>query len=68
VRLERSSSYMRVPCCCGGGPRETFRFTLAPSDEPSIRRSVEVALAEQAAGRAMMFGQDVRAEDRVYLV
>jgi RimJ/RimL family protein N-acetyltransferase len=35
--------------------RESFALTFVPSDEPAAHRYVELALAEQAAGRAVAF-------------
>lgn len=56
VRLE-PLGFDHVPglVAAAAGPRDTFVFTLVPSDHDSAKHYVEAALAEQAASRAVPF-------------
>ena len=47
------------------GPRDTYRFTLVPTDLAAMRAYIESALADQAAGRALPFATVARATGRV---
>jgi RimJ/RimL family protein N-acetyltransferase len=66
VRLEPLSlAHVPALLAVGAGSRETFGLTTVPGDEAAMRRYVEAALAEHAAGRALPFATVARAAGRV---
>jgi RimJ/RimL family protein N-acetyltransferase len=47
------------------GPRDSYGFTLVPSDLAAMRAYIESALADEAAGRALPFATVTRATGQV---
>jgi RimJ/RimL family protein N-acetyltransferase len=66
VRLEPLAlEHVRPLVEAAGRSRATYAFTWVPEGEAEMRRYVEAALAEQAAGRAVPFATVERAGGRV---
>jgi RimJ/RimL family protein N-acetyltransferase len=66
VRLEPLSlAHVPALLAVATGPRETFGRTYVPSDEGSLRRYIETALADRDAGRALPFATVARSAARV---
>ena len=66
VRLEPLTlAHVPALAAAATSSRETFDLTYVPTDEATTRRYVEVALAEQAARRAMPFATVDREQNRV---
>jgi N-acetyltransferase len=56
VRLEPlTMQHVSALAEAASGPRDSFAFTLVPTDEVSAGRYIETALAEKEAGRALPF-------------
>jgi N-acetyltransferase len=56
VRLEPLAlGHARALVAAGSGPRDTYGFTVVPTDEDSMLRYIEAALRDQDAGRALPF-------------
>ena len=65
VRLEPlTPDHARALVAAASGPRDTYGFTTVPFDEPSMRRYIEAALGDQAAGRALPFATFAKATGR----
>ncbi|MGH7356787.1 MAG: GNAT family N-acetyltransferase [Candidatus Rokuibacteriota bacterium] len=66
VRLEPLTlGHVPALLAVGKGPRETFELTTVPGDEAAMRRYVEAASADHAAGRALPFATVARGAGRV---
>ena len=57
--------HARELLAAASGRRETYEFTMVPSDEPSMVGYIESALRDQEAGRALPFATVAKATGRV---
>jgi N-acetyltransferase len=59
------AGHARDLLAAASGRRETYGFTMVPSDEPSMVGYIESALRDQEAGRALPFATVAKATGRV---